>query len=169
MLTVFVAASVTNMAVADERTAVVTTVEDVAGKQAAEVVATDMFPVVLLAGSGAFTFEEAEGVGSTEALAAVESPSVGFTSDSVNVTALAGDTGVVVISESLTGAEQDAERFDTEEACIDSVSRLGLLVETEVTWMESNFGAVVFTGKDSDSAVTEAEVKACVGAWSVLF
>lgn len=87
------------------------------------VLAADVATEVVLAESGAvvFTVVETEGFGSTGALEAVETTSVGFTPGRVEETVLAGGNGVVVVGVPVTGCVTE----DAEETWVDSVSGSG--------------------------------------------
>lgn len=84
------------------------------------VVAADVATEMVLAESGpvVFTVVETEGFGSTGALGAVETTSVGFTPARVEETVLAGGDGAVVVGDPVTGCVTE----DAEETWVDSVS-----------------------------------------------
>lgn len=123
------------------------------------VVAAGVATVVVLAESGpvVFTVVETEGFGSTGALEAVETTSVGFTPGRVEVTVLAGGSGVVVVGVAVTEIVADVESVteDAGETWVDGV----LLTGAELTnWTEADVEAATGRG-----AVTWGA--GAVGAW----
>lgn len=123
-----------------------------------------MATVMVLAESGpvVFTVVETEGFGSTGALEAVQTSSVGFTPGIVDVTELEGGSEAAVVGVAVTGILAG----DAEETWVDAMSGLGTLAGAEPTnWAEADVeattgrGAVTW-GAGSVGAWTEAGVEA---------
>lgn len=94
-------------------------------------VAAGVAAVVLLAesGPGVFTGVETEGFGSVGALEAV---CVGFTPGGVDVTVLAGGSGVVVVGVAVTAADVVSVTEDAEETWVNAVSKLWAVAGADV-------------------------------------
>lgn len=110
---------------------------------------------VVLCGPVDFTVVETEGFGSTGALEAVETTSVGCTPVGVDVTVLAGGKGVVVVGVAVAGIIADGETG--QDTWVDAGSALGAVARAELThWAEADVEATTERGAGAVGACTDA-------------